>query len=236
MRVAAVAPSRVEKWFSHLKIVVAERAQERRSDRAGSRLRWVTKSIRSGCGSASTAPGTAAGSPARDYAKLLHDDLKLRDHLRKKLSRRRRVARGDRASGEEAARDHLCGAAGRGDRQEGPGHRDSAQGPGKMAKAEVSLNIVEIRKPEIDAHAGGREHRPAAGAPRRVPPGDEARGAVGHAARRAGHPHQLRRPSGRRGNRAGGVVSRRPRAAAHAARRHRLRHRRPRRRPTAPAA
>ena len=28
MPVAAAAPSRVEKWFSHLKIVVAERAQD----------------------------------------------------------------------------------------------------------------------------------------------------------------------------------------------------------------
>ena len=53
--------ARVEKWFSHLKIVVAERAQESNGRRPH---RWVTRSIRSGCGSASTAPGTAAGSPA----------------------------------------------------------------------------------------------------------------------------------------------------------------------------
>ena len=40
--------------------------------------------------------------------------------------------------------------------------------------------------------AGRREHRPAARAPRRLPPRHEARGAVGDAARRPGHPHQLR--------------------------------------------
>ncbi len=101
--------ARVEKWFSHLKIVVAEREQTRPGRRPHSR--WVTRSIRSGCGSASTAPGTAAGSPARDYAKLLHEDLKLRTPSAQQAARRRRLARGDRASGEEAARDDLCGAA-----------------------------------------------------------------------------------------------------------------------------
>ena len=48
--------------------VVQPSEDRRRRTRAGSRgrrpHRWVTRSIRSGCGSASTAPGTAAGSPA----------------------------------------------------------------------------------------------------------------------------------------------------------------------------
>ena len=72
--------------------------------------------------------------------------------------------------------------------------------------------------------AGGREHRPAARAPRCLPPRHEAGGAVGDAPGRPGHPDQLRRPARRRGDRADGVVSRRPRAAAHAARRRRFRH------------
>ena len=84
--------------------------------------------------------------------------------------------------------------------------------------------------------AGRRFDRPAARAPRRVPPRDEARGAVGDAARRRGHPHQLLGPSRRRRNRAPRVVSRGPRAAAYAARRRRLRRRRPRIPPMAPAA
>ena len=58
-----------------------------------------------------------------DYSKLLHEDLKLREPSAQQAARRRRLPRGDRAAGEEAARDDLCGAAGRGDRQEGPGHR-----------------------------------------------------------------------------------------------------------------
>ena len=105
-----------------------------------------------------------------------------------------------------------------------------------MTDSEVHINIVEVRKPEIDATLVAAVDRAAARAPRRFPPRDEARGAVGHAARRRGHPHQLRRPPRRRGDRAHRVVSRGPGAAAHAARRHRLRRRRRPTPPTAPAA
>ena len=66
-----------------------------------------------------------------DYAKLLHEDLKLRGHLRKKLSGAgvSRVVIGKKGQDIEVLRRDLA----------------------KMAKADVSLNIVEIRKPEIDA-------------------------------------------------------------------------------------
>ena len=92
-----------------------------------------------------------------------------------------------------------------------------------MTDSEVHINIVEVRKPEIDATLVAAVDRPAARAPRRLPPRHEARRAVGDAPRRRGHPHHLRRPSRRRRDRAHGVVPRGPRAAAHAARRHRLR-------------
>ena len=86
-----------------------------------------------------------------DYSKLLHDDLKLRSYLRTKLS----GAGVSRVVIERPAKKprvtDLRGAPGCGDRQEGPGHREPAKDLTKMAKADVSLNIVEIRKPEIDA-------------------------------------------------------------------------------------
>ena len=111
--------ARVEKWFSHLKIVVAERAQERR---AGGRID----------GSQGQSDRAAArhqphlGQPLVRRRRLFQAAARGPEAARpsaQEAARRRRVARGDRASGEEAARDDLCGAAGRGDRQEGPGHR-----------------------------------------------------------------------------------------------------------------
>ena len=111
----------------------------------------------------------------------------------------------------------------RADRQEGHRHREAAQ---RDRRADGLGGASQHRR---DPQAGDRRradrrgHRPAARAPRRLPPRDEALGAVGAALRRARHPHQRRRPSRRRRDRAHGVVSRGPRAAAHAARRHRLR-------------
>ena len=95
----------------------------------------------------------------------------------------------------------------------------------KLTKSEVAINIVEVRKPEIDATLVADLDRAAVGAPRCVPPRDEARGAVGDAPGRRGHPHQLLGAAGRRGNRASRMVPRGPRAAAYAARRCRLRRR-----------
>ena len=59
-----------------------------------------------------------------------------------------------------------------------------------------------------------------------VPPGDEARGADRDEGRRARRARAVQRPSGRRRDEPQGVVPRRSRAAAHAARRRRLRPRR----------
>jgi small subunit ribosomal protein S3 len=84
------------------------------------------------------------------------------------------------------------------------------------------------RGPQAGARraAGGRVDRAAARAPHHVPPRDEARRRQRDAPGRAGHQGQRRRPPERRRDRAFGVVPRGPRAAAHPARRHRLRLRR----------
>ena len=58
----------------------------------------------------------------------------------------------------------------------------------KMTTSEVSLNIVEIRKPELDAKLIADSIAQQLEPPRRVPPRDEACRSVGDAARRAGHP------------------------------------------------
>jgi small subunit ribosomal protein S3 len=55
-----------------------------------------------------------------------------------------------RASAQEVPRHDPLRPSGRGDRQEGRGHREAAQAASKMTERSV-INIVEIRKPEIDA-------------------------------------------------------------------------------------
>jgi small subunit ribosomal protein S3 len=86
-----------------------------------------------------------------DYARLLHEDLKLRDFLREKLSGAgvskvivERPAKKPRVTIHAARPGVVIGKKG--------SDIEKLRGElGKMTGSEVSLNIVEIRKPEIDA-------------------------------------------------------------------------------------
>ena len=87
----------------------------------------------------------------REYAGLLHDDLRLRTHLEKKLSGAgiskviiERPARKPRITIYAARPGVVIGKKG----QDIDALKKELS---TMAKADVSLNIVEIRKPEIDA-------------------------------------------------------------------------------------
>ncbi len=87
----------------------------------------------------------------KDYAKLLHEDIKLRNHLRAKLSQAgvskvviERPAKKPRVTIYAARPGVVIGKKG----QDIDTLRKELS---VMAKAEVSLNIMEIRKPEIDA-------------------------------------------------------------------------------------
>jgi small subunit ribosomal protein S3 len=86
----------------------------------------------------------------KDYSKLLLDDLKLRTHLRSKLSGAvsrvviERPAKKPRVTIYAARPGVVIG-------KKGQDIEVLRKDLAKMAKAEVSLNIVEIRKPEIDA-------------------------------------------------------------------------------------
>ena len=63
----------------------------------------------------------------QNFAAMLAEDIKVRDFLKKKLAHASVGRVADRAPGEGRAHHHLLGAPGRGDRQEGRGHR-GAQG------------------------------------------------------------------------------------------------------------
>ena len=86
-----------------------------------------------------------------DYAKLLLDDLKLRAALRKRLSGAgvsrvviERPAKKPRVTIYAARPGVVIG-------KKGQDIENLRKDMGKLAKSEVTLNIVEIRKPEIDA-------------------------------------------------------------------------------------
>src|SRR5271165_7000926 len=86
-----------------------------------------------------------------DYATLLHEDLKLRGHLRRKLRGAgvsrvviERPAKKPRVTIYAARPGVVIG-------KKGQDIENLRKDLAKMAKSEVSLNIVEIRKPEIDA-------------------------------------------------------------------------------------
>ena len=86
-----------------------------------------------------------------DYSQLLHEDLKLRGHLRRKLHGAgvsrvviERPAKKPRVTIYAARPGVVIG-------KKGQDIEVLKRDLSKMANAEVALNIVEIRKPEIDA-------------------------------------------------------------------------------------
>ena len=163
----------------------------------------------------------------RSTRDFLIEDWKIRDYLRKQLERAA-VSRVE----IERTRDRLridvytarpgivIGRRGAEAERLRAGLRKISGNP------KIQFNIQEIKQPELDAtlHRAGRR-RPAH-RPRVVPAGDEARGADRDEGRRARRPRAVQRSPRRRRDEPQGVVPRRSGAAAHAARRHRLRPRR----------
>jgi small subunit ribosomal protein S3 len=86
-----------------------------------------------------------------DYAKLLHEDLKLREYLNSRLQQAgvariviERPAKKARITIHTARPGVVIG-------KKGADIEKLRADLGKLTKSEVNLNIVEIRKPEIDA-------------------------------------------------------------------------------------
>ncbi|MGH6798546.1 MAG: 30S ribosomal protein S3, partial [Roseiarcus sp.] len=87
----------------------------------------------------------------RDYGNLLHEDLRLRDFLTERLAQAgvsrtiiERAAKKTRITIHSARPGVVIG-------KKGADIEKLRVDIGKMTNSEVSLNIVEIRKPEIDA-------------------------------------------------------------------------------------
>ena len=93
----------------------------------------------------------------------------------------------------------------------------------KITNKQVKVNILEIKRPELDATLVAQSIAEQLAEPRRLPPRDEARADERHALRREGRQGPGLRPPRRRRDGAHRGLLRRPRPAAHAARGHRLR-------------
>ena len=213
---------RIEKHVSRLRIVVRERADEARPSREGGRL-MGQKVNPIGLRLGINRTWDSRWYDDRDYAKLLAEDLKIRRFLEKRLAQAglsriviERPAKRARITIHTARPGVVIGKKG----QEIETLRKELAA---LTSGDVHLNIVEVRKPELDAKLVAENIAQQLHAPRHLPPGDEARGAVGDAAGCPGHPGHLRRPAGRCRDRAQRVVPRGPGAAAHAARQRRFR-------------
>ena len=159
----------------------------------------------------------------KEYANLLHEDLALKKDLKKRFAHAG-VSRGrDRARRQQAQDHHPHLAARHHHRPQGAGGRQAEAG-GPEADGQGGLH-QHPGDPEARARraAGLRVGGAAAREAHRLPPRDAQGGRRGAALRRARDQDPRLGPPERRRDRALRVVPARPAAAAHAARRHRLR-------------
>ena len=87
----------------------------------------------------------------RRYAPQLHEDVRIRHFIKKKLYHAGISQRRDRAHRRQGRGQHPHRAPGHPDRQARRGGRGAAQGSRRAHPGEVFINIQEIRKAEIDA-------------------------------------------------------------------------------------
>ena len=132
-------------------------------------------------------------SNSKNFPAMLHEDIKVRDFLKKKLAHAAVSKVVIERPAKNAKITVLQRPSRRGDRQEGRGHRESAR---TAAEADGRAGACQHRR---SAQAGNRcaadrrFHRAATGKAHHVPPRDEACDAERHAPGRAGHQdHELR--------------------------------------------
>ena len=129
----------------------------------------------------------------KNYAKWLHEDLKIRSYVKSKLFATgisrveiERAANKVKVSVHTAKPGVIIGKQGQGVES----LRDELQ---KLTSSNVLLNIVEVRKAELDAQLVAENV-----AQQLVPPRDEEGRLDDHALRREGDPHQRGRSPRRR--------------------------------------
>ena len=160
----------------------------------------------------------------RDYADLLHEDVKLRTELKEKL-KSAGISSIDieRAANKLVVRIYTARPGiiiGR----KGAEIDKLKQEVQKRTKREVHIDIQEVHRPELDAATGRRIDCAATRKARGFSPRDAQSGGLGAALRLQRHQGSRGRPLERRGNRPQRMVSAGPLAAANASRGYRFRH------------
>ena len=212
---------RIEKQTCHIYLTVGT-GKKRKAEEGE---RWDRRYTRPDSGLPSAATGLRAGTPAtRTSPTMLNDDIEVREFLRKRLKN----ASVGRVLIERPAKNARITIF-------------SARPGVVIGKKGEDIEKLKVELHKMLERAGARQHRgdpqardrratgrrldhAAAREADHVPPRDEAGDPERDAARRARHQDHERGPPERRRDRPYRVVPRRSRAAAHAARRRRLRH------------
>ena len=159
----------------------------------------------------------------KEFADYLNEDLEIRSHIENKLSHAGPLRDHDQEGLGRGRGRHLDRAPRDRDRQVGHrGRRAAPRAPQAHRQARQGQHQGD-QAPRARREAGRPVDRRAAAEPRRLPPRDEARPDLRDALRRQGREGPGLRPPRRRRDGAHRGLLRRARAAAHAARGHRLR-------------
>ena len=159
----------------------------------------------------------------RNFADYLAEDIAIREHIQNKLAHAGLSDITIRKDANEVEVNIHTARPGHRDRQVRRGGRRPAQGPAPHDAQADQGQHPRDQAPRARRQARRAVDRRAAAEPRRLPPRDEARAHQRDALRREGLQGPGRRPPRRRRDGAHRELLRRPRAAAHDARRHRLR-------------
>ena len=159
----------------------------------------------------------------QDYAKLLREDLELKDSLRDRLKAAGVSSIEVDRPGQQAADHDSHLAAGNHHRAQRRGDREAEGRPGQENQARSFHRYSGSSQAGAGRAAGIGIHRAAARKARGVPTGDAQERRFGAAVRLQGNQSSRVGALERRRNRAHRMVSARAASAAHAARRYRLR-------------
>ena len=172
-RSEAHARTRQGPRFAHFQ---AYQPHHRGRRRAKGQITWVTKFIPPVSASAFPRTGTSKWfANKREYAQYLDSRSQGSRAAAQEAGAGRHLEDPDRASGQDRAHHDPHGPSGRGDRQEGRGHREAAQGRDEGDGRSGAHQRDRSAQARDRRAAGRRIDRAAARAPHHVPPRDEAR-------------------------------------------------------------